>query len=164
MSRQAWRIGVEAPPYGADDLSGAGAKATGGRWNEAGVPVVYTSRNVALACLETLVHLKAGGLPLHRHLVRIAIPDDLWAAARIETSATLPAGWDAEPPGRASIAFGTDWLKARETAVLIVPSVIVPEEANVLINPAHPDSGRISAAKARRWLYDPRLTRIAWRA
>ncbi len=159
MSRPVWRIATDTPSYEADDLTGAGAKATGGRWNSPGVPVVYTSQTRALACLETVVHLGAGGLPLNRYLVRIDIPDAVWAAAREETA--LPVGWDAEPAGRASIALGTDWIRSGSSALLIVPSVIVPEELNVLVNPLHPDSARISATKMRRWLYDPRLARPA---
>ena len=159
MSRTVWRIATDTPSYEADDLTGAGAKATGGRWNSPGMAVVYTSRTRALACLETVVHLGAGGLPLNRHLVRVEIPDAVWADAREETSATLPVGWDTEPAGRASIAFGSAWIHSGASALLIVPSVIVPEELNVLINPRHPDSARISAAKVRRWLYDPRLAR-----
>jgi hypothetical protein len=64
LSQAVWRIGTDTPAYEADDLSGAGARATGGRSNAAGVAVVYASRTRALACLETVVHLNAGGLPL----------------------------------------------------------------------------------------------------
>jgi RES domain-containing protein len=152
-----WRIATDTPTYEADDLSGAGAKATGGRWNAAGLACVYTSESRALACLETVVHLNAGGLPLNRYLVAVTIPDDIWAAAEVASPSTLPVGWDAEPAGRASIAFGSDWLRAGRSALLFVPSVIVPEECNVLLNPQHSDGGRIIAAKVRKWLYDPRL-------
>ena len=159
MSAVAYRIGTDTPDYEADDLSGKGAEITGGRWNERGAAVVYAAENRALACLETLVHLAAGGLPLNRYLVEITIPEPLWASARRETSASLPVGWDAEPASRASIAFGTAWLRGRSSAVLILPSVVVGEENCVLVNPAHPDAAGVSAAKIRRWLYDPRLTR-----
>lgn len=161
MSRTVWRIAADTPTYEADDLSGAGAKATGGRWNAAGVPVVYTSQTRALACLETVVHLNAGGLPLNRYLVQVTIPDDVWAEAQTENSASLAVGWDAEPAGRASTGFGTNWIHSDPSALLVVPSVIVPEEFNVLINPRHSDSARITAVKVRKWLYDPRLTRPA---
>ena len=161
MSQGVWRIGADTPSYEADDLTGAGAKKSGGRWNAVDAPVVYASETRALACLETIVHLNAGGLPLNRYLVEIEIPDDVFAAAQRETVASLPVGWDAEPAGRVSIQFGTDWLNACNSALLIVPSVIVPEEPNVLINPNHPDAASISAAKVRRWLYDPRLKKAA---
>ncbi len=157
MSRTAWRIAVDTPHYEADDLSGAGAKTTGGRWNAPGVAMLYASDSIALACLETIVHLTASGLPFNRYLVALELPDDLWSAARRETPASLKVGWDAEPAGRTSIAAGTDWARSLASALLLVPSVIVPEAANVLVNPAHPDAGRVTARKLRRWLYDPRL-------
>lgn len=159
MSQPVWRIAADTAQYLADDLSGGGAKATGGRWNARDQAVLYTSTTRALACLETVVHLNAGGLPLNRYLVEIAIPDPVWAAARRETEASLPVGWDAEPASLTSIQFGTDWLRAKGSALLILPSVIVPEEFNVLINPAHPDAAGITGRKRRKWLCDPRLHR-----
>lgn len=157
MSRIVWRIATDTPGYEADDLTGAGAKTTGGRWNAPGVACVYASENRALACLETIVHLNAGGLPLNRYLVAVTIPDDVWAAAEFAGPGALPVGWDAEPAGRASIAFGTDWLRAARSALLVVPSVIVPEECNIVLNPLHADGKRVSSAKLRKWLYDHRL-------
>lgn len=159
MSRTVWRIAADTRSYGADDLTGRGAEATGGRWNEKGAPLVYTASSRPLACLETFVHLNAGGLPLNRYLVEIEIPDDIWDEARIETPAGLPVGWDAEPASRASIDHGTAWANGMATLLLLVPSVIVPEDANVLINPRHPDMARLKATKVRKWLYDPRLRR-----
>ncbi len=161
MSRTAWRIATDTPAYQADDLSGEGAKQTGGRWNEAGIAIVYASETRALACLETIVHLNAGGLPLNRYLVEITIPDDVWRRARVETAPSLPVGWDAQPAGQVSLRLGRDWARSRACAILVVPSAIVPEESNILINPVHPDTARITARKHRRWLYDPRLTKPA---
>lgn len=161
MNRTLWLIATDTASYQADDLSGAGAKATGGRWNEPGISLVYTSETRALACLETVVHLNAGGLPFNRYLVEITIPDDVWASAQVETPSGLGVGWDAEPAGQVSIQFGTTWVRSGRAALLVVPSVIVQEECNVLINPAHADSARIAAVKRRRWLYDPRLIKLA---
>ena len=154
-----WRIATDTKPYESDDLSGTGAKITGGRWNAPGDAVIYTSETQALACLEAVVHLNAGGLPLNRYLVAITIPAAIWAAARTEIPASLPVGWDADPSGRASVQFGTAWLRSNASALLRVPSVIVPDEYNVLINPQHPGARAITARKIRRWLYaPPRLT------
>jgi RES domain-containing protein len=164
VSRTVWRIATDTARYQADDLSGAGAKATGGRWNEPGVAVVYASETRALACLETIVHLNAGGLPFNRYLVEITIPDAVWDHAQVETADDLRVGWDAEPAGQVSIRFGTTWVRAGGSALLLVPSVMVPEECNVLINPTHPDSARIMAVKQRKWLYDPRLARPVTRS
>ncbi len=154
MTVTVWRIATDTPAYEADDLSGAGAKTSGGRWNKPGVPVVYASETRALACLETIVHLGGGGLPLNRYLVAVAVPKAVWSnAERYDPS----VGWDAEPAARVSIAAGTDWLQSGRSALLLVPSVVVPEELNILINPCHPACASIKAAKVRKWLYDPRL-------
>ena len=152
-----WRIATDTREYEAHDLSGKGAERTGGRWNRPGRPVVYTASSVALACLETVVHLNAGDLPLNRFLVRIEVPDELWQARRTLTPAALPVGWSAIPEGRVSLDAGDRWLHEVSTVLLEVPSVIVPEEFNALINPLHPDARLIRAAKVRPWFYDQRL-------
>ena len=159
MSVTVWRIATDTKSYETDDLSGGGAKATGGRWNAVGDALVYTSETQALACLETVVHLNAGGLPLNRYLVAVTIPDAVWGAARTERAGRLPVGWDADPSGRASIQFGSAWIRSGASALLRVPSVIVPDEYNVLVNPLHPDSREIGASRIRKFLYDPRLTK-----
>ncbi|MBI0436174.1 RES family NAD+ phosphorylase [Roseomonas sp. KE0001] len=159
MTRLVWRIATDAPTYEADDLSGIGAKLTGGRWNEAGIPLTYAAESRALACLETIVHLNEGGLPLNRYLVEISIPDDVWKAREEHAASALPVGWDARPASRTSIAFGSGWLRSQRSAILVVPSVIVPEETNVLINPQHEAADRIKAKKVRLWTYDPRMTK-----
>jgi RES domain-containing protein len=153
----AWRIATDTPGYTADDLSGAGAKLSGGRWNRSGNAMLYCASNISLAVLETFIHLKAGGLPLNRYLVEFTIPDAVWAAARLMPAP--PVGWDAIPTGKVSLDAGDAWLKGGRSALLVVPSVIVGEECNVLINPLHPDAARITARKVRKWVYDPRLMR-----
>ena len=154
---QAWRIGTDTPTYLADDLTGAGAKHTGGRWNTKGNALVYASSSRALACIETIVHLGAGSLPLNRYLVRIDIPDEVWNNSTVLDLPTAPVGWDALPEGMVSLNFGNSWLASHASAILLVPSIVVPEEQNVLINPAHPDTATIKATKIRKWHYDARL-------
>ena len=149
-----WRIGLDTPDYTADDTTGAGAKITGGRWNRKGNAVLYTSTSIALACLETVVHMKSGGLPLNRYLVRVDVPEEAWNARTVLAPAV---GWDALPEGKVSLDAGDAWISGAASPLLLVPSVIVPEEPNVLVNPAHALSAGIKAAKVRKWLYDPRL-------
>lgn len=154
----AWRIAADTPDYSADDLSGTGAKITGGRWNRTGTPVLYCAGNIALACLETFVHLDSRGLPLNRYLVRIVIPDEIWQkATQLDVAGRKHVGWDAMPYGKVSLDLGEQWAASRASALLIVPSAIVPEESNILINPLHPDAARMTATKIRKWLYDPRM-------
>ena len=151
-----WRIGVDTPGYEAHDTSGKGAETSGGRWNQVGTPMLYSSTSRALACLETIVHLAGESLPLNRYLVKLAVPATAWKAALVVNPAKL-VGWDAEPAGKASLDWGTRWAGAKSTLLARVPSIIVPEELNVLINPAHPDATSIRAFKVRKWTYDVRL-------
>ena len=104
------------------------------------------------------MHLNAGGLPLNRYLVEVTIPDDVWSV-REEAAATTLIGGDAEPASIVSISYGTDWLRARRSAVLIVPSVIAFEEKNIIINPDHPDRTKIVARSIRKWTYDSRMAK-----
>lgn len=154
-----WRIAVEGRDYPADDRSGKGAELTGGRWNRPGIPVLYTAENIALACLETLVHLEADhGLPLNRYLVRLDLPADAWQQRRI-FDPQAEVGWDAEPYGQTSLDWGSRWLEQGQTLIACVPSTVVPEESNLLLNPRHPDMAAVQITKVRRWLYDRRLGR-----
>lgn len=155
MTTPLWRIAVEAPSYTANDLGGAGAKMTGGRWNSVGTPLIYSATNISLATLETVLHLRSGGLPFNRFLVRIDVPDKVWAARVVLDP--LPGGWDAVPSGMTSRATGDAWVASRNSALLLVPSVIVPDEYNVLINPQHPDVKSITATAVKRWICDPRF-------
>jgi RES domain-containing protein len=155
-----WRIGADTPDYEADDRSGKGAEKSGGRWNRAGTPLLYCSVTRALACLETLVHLAKHPLPLNRHLVKISVPANAWAAS-VELDASTLVGWDAEPAGKASLDWGNNWVTGGTSLLARVPSVVVPEEVNVLINPAHADIAGVKAEKVRKWLYDARLARNA---
>lgn len=157
MTVTVWRIGSDTPTYEADDLSGKGAERSGGRWNRPGRPVVYAASSIALACLETMVHLNQGGLPLNRYLVRIEVPQGIWAQRRTLKAVDLPVGWNAIPEGKVSLDAGDAWLKNGAEAILLVPSVVVPEESNALINALHPDAKQIKATKIRPWLYDGRI-------
>lgn len=154
-----FRIARKTRHYSPEDLGGGGALRFAGRWNHAQTPMVYASSSRALAALETLVHIRdAAGmaLPLDRYLVAIALAPDLWAARETLAPATQP-GWDSPLPGHASRDWGTAWAREHRSLIAIVPSVIVPEEANILLNPRHPDARRLQARVVRQWLYDPRL-------
>lgn len=152
-----WRIATEAAAYRADDLSGKGAEASGGRWNAVGTPVVYAATSRAMAYLETVVHLDGSrSLPLNRFLVEIEVPDDAWANAVI-CDRDKNGGWDALPAGKTSIDFGTNWASGGSSLLALVPSVVIPEEMNALINPRHPDISKVKATTIRRWTYDARI-------
>lgn len=157
MTVYLWRIAADTLEWSADDLTGKGAAAKGARWNHPGEHVAYASTSISLAAWETRAHFGRGSaLPWNRFLVRIEVPDDLWRA-RMQLARPLPVGWDAIPEGLVSRHLGSAWLRAGSGLLLAVPSVIVPEDDNVLINPDHPDSGRVSATKMRRFVYDHRV-------
>jgi RES domain-containing protein len=137
----AWRLCRE--PFA--DLSGEGARLYGGRWNSTGRPLVYAASTAALAVLEIRVHLDLPPELLPEDYVLLTLDLDGLA---IETVADLPA----DPR-----AFGDAWLAAARTPILSVPSAIVPESHNLLLNPRHPDAGAARMAAQRRFAFDRRL-------
>jgi RES domain-containing protein len=149
--REAWRIVKEK--HGVTAFSGEGAAKTGGRWNSSGVAVVYTSSTKSLAALESLVHLNP---PVLFKYVVIGLTFDDTLIEFVDSNA-LPSDWRVEPPSRSSKAIGDDWVRDARSAVLAVPSVIVTEELNYLLNPTHADFKRISIAKPRKFTFDARL-------
>lgn len=159
MKQCLWRIATNAPDYTTDDPTGEGARRTGGRWNRKGTPLVYCATNIALACVETLVHRATGDLPLDRYLVRIDVPAPLWRHASWIDQETAPVGWDAHPPSIISLDYGERWVQRKASALLFVPSVVVPEEFNVVVNPTHPDAKKLAYVQVRKWTYDLRLWR-----
>lgn len=149
-----WRIAAETRKYPATDLSGKGAALSPGRWNSESEPVVYCAPTIAIAVLETAAHINDAGLPLDRYLVEIQVPAAVWRARRTLSASQLPPQWDAIPAGMASTAVGGQWLAEQKTALLLVPSVIVPEEWAALINPAHPDTPTLQARAVRKFEYN----------
>jgi RES domain-containing protein len=148
---RAWRIVREDHGYTAFD--GEGAWRFGGRWNSLGTRTVYTSATLSLAALETLVHLNP---PVAFKYVAIPIEFD---EALVETFATsdLPADWNEEPPPPSTAEIGDRWVKESRSAVLELPSVIIPAEPNYLLNPTHSDFKRIRIGKPTPFSFDPRL-------
>jgi len=140
--------------YASTAFDGEGARFNGGRWNSPGVAVVYCSSTRALAALEVLAGLGSTA-PLNAYVV-IAVSFD---AALVETVelAVLPENWRDSPPGVSTQQVGDDWIDAGKTAVLSVPSVIVPEERNYLLNPTHPSFGDITRGPAEDFEFDSRL-------
>lgn len=149
-----WRIAAETRKYLAIDLSGGGAADRPGRWNDDKEPVVYSAPTIAMAVLETAAHVDDFGLPLNRYLVDIDVPDDVWAQREEIDIAKLPLTWAAIPAGRASVKVGSNWLSSLKSPILMVPSVIVPEEWVSLINPKHSEASRITAKVVRLFEYN----------
>jgi RES domain-containing protein len=148
---EAWRI-VKAK-HAATAFSGDGAAKTGGRWNSRGVRVVYASSTKSLAALETLVHLNPP-VPFNYVVFRLQFDDALVEKAPLNR---LPDDWRVEPPPPSTKAIGDAWVRQMRSAVLALPSVIVPGELNYLLNPAHLAFKKISIGKPERFAFDPRL-------
>jgi RES domain-containing protein len=128
-------------------LDGEGARLHGGRWNEPGTPVVYTSASLSLAALELLVHLDPNRLPDDLVAYKVEVPDAL--KMRRITTGDLPEGWNRQVEVPALRRIGEAWAKDRNAGVLRVPSAVIPEEQNVLINPRHPDAGAVHVTDRR---------------
>ena len=150
-----WRLAATARGYAVEDLSGAGAAAYPGRWNDVGQHVVYAAPTLALAVLETAAHIDDAGLPMNRYVVRIDVPEALWRRRRVAfTPATLPPGWDAIPSAQVALALGSRWYGEGKHLFLQVPAVIVPEESVVVINARHRDAASLGVRALRRYDYN----------
>ncbi len=137
----------------ADDLSGTGARLYGGRWNSVGRPVVYLASSRALAVLEVLVHLPPTLLPQGFCIATIEAPDDL---AEIDAAA-LPGGWDGYPEPALLKKYGDGFLNAGKHLLLKVPSAIVKEEFNYLLNPNHALMVKVIIRTKQDFTFDERL-------
>jgi RES domain-containing protein len=110
-----------------------------------------------LATLETLVHISGDIAARSTFLVKIYIPSPVWRLREIIKADELDPTWRALPAGHTSVDFGTEWLTNRSAPLLLVPSIIVLEEYNVLVNPLHPATNQLTATVTRQYIYDPRL-------
>ncbi|MEA3410831.1 MAG: RES family NAD+ phosphorylase [Pseudomonadota bacterium] len=138
-------------------LDGSGAKAHGGRWNSKGVAMVYASESVSLAALELLVHLHRGEILNQYLLPRLKLSDD--SIMSLDKTA-LPKNWRRDPPPSSTADIGDQWALSLQSLALIVPSTIVPQQRNVLLNPGHPGFGSVIAtASSEPFDFDPRLAR-----
>lgn len=138
--------------YADDPLSGVGASLTGGRWNSLGTRMGYTSASRALAMMELLVHVGRDNVPANRVLVTIDIPVE-----HIERLVDLPEGWGGLPYSEKVQDAGDRWIRSKRSLALRVPSAIVPNEHNVLVNPLHPNLNRIAILGSEALDWDHRL-------
>ncbi len=140
----------------ATDLSGNGARIYGGRWNSEGFAALYTASSRALALLETLAHIPAGLLREKNYLlVHLHLPDNV-GLRPVETD-SLPAGWDAPDIPPQTRKIGDDFLAGSKHLLLAVPSVLIYEEKNFVLNPRHPDMKKLRIVHSRRIRFDKRV-------
>jgi len=136
------------------DLSGKGAKLYGGRWNSFGLPVLYTTEHISLAVLEILVHIKTLKTPLNYYLITLEIPENV-GLINIDYK-KMKRNWKDDPSYLQSI--GDEFLNSKKSLVLKVPSAIIEDENNFIINPAHPDMKKIKILSAENFIFDKRLS------
>jgi RES domain-containing protein len=120
--------------------------------------VAYTSASLALASLELFVHLKPDDRPADLVSAAADIPDDV-TSTQIEPK-DLPGDWRKYPAPLELQEVGRSWIRAGKSAVLRVPSVVVPDEYNYLINPSHPDFRRIVIHSVRPFELDERIWKM----
>lgn len=126
----------------------------GGRWNPKGIPAVYLAESRALAALEVLVHAPREALALDWRIIAIDLPAD-----RIETPdpASLPPDWGTLPSSPAARRHGAAWLMNNRALALRLPSILIPAESILLLNPRHPDYQSLHIPEPESLRFDPRI-------
>lgn len=136
------------------NLNGVGGIYGAGRWHHRGQPIIYAGQSRSICVLERFVHEDPAHMPKLK-LLTIHIPDNTSMQQVVEKQ--LPKHWDLIPESSVSRDFGSQWLKDAQSAILKLPSAIVPNEYNYLINPNHSDAQKIRILDATDFYYDPRL-------
>lgn len=152
MNVVAWRIVKRK--YAKHAFSGEGARRFGGRWNSPGVPMIYTAQSQSLAALEILVNAESAELLAHYVVTEVVIDSGL--IIKVDPAA-LPRNWRSDPPPRKVRKIGDQWVSQGSSAVLQVPSAVVPVESNFLLNPRHPDFPKLRIGKPVLFRFDERL-------
>ncbi|HEX6633280.1 MAG TPA: RES family NAD+ phosphorylase [Usitatibacter sp.] len=149
---QAFRIVKERHVLTA--FSGDGARAYGGRWNRPGVPMVYAAQTRALAALEALAHFAGAERRISFVTFEIEVPDSL--VIRV-SPAELPTDWRSEEPRPSTQDLGSDWQLRADSVALLVPSVLIPQEYCLLLNPEHRDTRKVMIRYPEPFRFDGRL-------
>lgn len=136
-------------------FDGEGARKDPGRWNHKGIAVVYVSESKALAALEVFVNTGDEGNHIKYVHIKAEIPDNI--KIEIIQEKDLPTDWKKYPAPKSTQDIGTQWVKSGNSAVLRVPSVLVPEEFNYLLNISHPDFKKIKIDDSVPFRFDPRM-------
>ena len=147
-----WRIVKEK--HAKTAFSGEGARIFEGRWSSGGVRMVYCSEHLSLAALEILVHTQPVIIQDKFRVFRVAWDEAMMTTIDLKK---LPKGWNGQPPSLISKNIGDEWIRSSRSAVLAVPSVIVPREHTFLLNPKHRDFPRIKIKDSGSFVLDPRL-------
>ena len=142
-------------------FTGTGSKRYGGRWNHKGVGVVYVSDSLALAALEIIVHASFYQALKDYVSIKVLFPKTL--VIDVTDIGSLPKDWRADPPPAGMKEIGKKWYTGQATAVLKVPSAIIPNESNYILNPRHPDFKKITIDQPAPFEFDQRLNLLSHR-
>ena len=138
----------------ATDLSGEGAKLYGGRWNNKLVPCIYTSESRALALLEYTVNINIDEIPRALSIITLDIPsEDIYELKQSQ----LPGDWQDVPAPSSTKDFGSRLLNEAKNAVIKIPSAIIANEFNYILNPKHPYSKNLKITEIKDFVYDIRI-------
>jgi RES domain-containing protein len=137
------------------DLTGAGAKTYGGRWNHRGTAILYTSETRSLAMLEFLVHVSWMQAPIDLGVATLEIANEV--QAETHSPADLPEDWRLYPAPPRLADLGTAWALSKQSLLLRVPSAVVEQEHNILVNPEHSDIVRVAVLEVKDLEFDRRL-------
>lgn len=139
-------------------LDGMGGLYGPGRWHKKGNLVIYTSEHASLAAWEKIVHVTSfENLPKNLLLVKIEIPDGI--EIQSVPQKVLVKGWASFPFALETIDYGTSFLQKKEHLALKVPSVIIPDEYNIILNPLHPDIWDCKVVSTIPFVFDQRVSK-----
>jgi RES domain-containing protein len=139
---------------GKNPFDGQGSFLFGGRWSSIGTRVCYAATHRSLAILEYRVHIDLALLPDDLVIATLEIPEDI----AITPTPALPENWKEFPAPASLRKIGDRFIAEARSALMLVPSVLVPQENNVMLNPLHPDAREmIRRRRPVPFLYDPRL-------
>jgi len=149
----AWRLVKQT--FAADAFSGEGPRITGFRWNSRGTAVVYTAEHLSLAALESFIYLSETDKNMAFYAYRLDIPPDVQVLTLSLTS--LPADWREPMYPQSTKKIGDAWVRAGASAILRVPSVVIPAEYNLILNPIHTDFHKIIIGAPENFSFDSRM-------
>lgn len=148
-----WRLTQKR--HAKNAFSGIGNRKAGSRWVPEGYLAVYTSENISLAVLEILVHMDVAHIGDHYMLISVDIPNDV-TIDEVDV-ASLPENWRNRYEDRELQSVGLQWVESASSAILKVPSAVVTNEQNYILNPIHSDFEKLSISEPMPYKFDGRL-------
>jgi len=150
----AWRIVSDT--YAGSAFSGEGARLAGARWNYPGTAVVYLGGSPAITALEQFVHTGLDGRHIPLFIIKVEIPKNL----KMTRISALPRDWRSHPPSESTKDIGREWFIRGDTAILQVPSAVIPAETVYVVNPLHRDFHSLRICRPEPFVFDDRMWKM----